>query len=212
VTRRSGYGREKGKTGIETRINMEYNLLMDNLFSNEWVTGIGVSVIAGIILIFLKRFFKKNKKNNGKNINNYKSKDSSYIEPGGSISARDIVINNNANARSKTFINKTIISPSDIKRKLDSVNPYRKGSLANDYKGIKVKWSLELREMSKTKNGNMRVYTSSNGQVSPFVVFEINPKKHPEFKFMDRGDSFLIEGTIEKISNDIYLREVLLIN
>lgn len=57
------------------------------------------------------------------------------------------------------------ITPAQIRKALDNLPPYQKDDIAKNYKGYRIKWSLQLESARKAESGNIRIQASWNNVI-----------------------------------------------
>ena len=156
-------------------------------FTNPWVIGIGTGVIVGLILYFVLGI-GKHKSRPGQLTTQLtttiQEKNHSTPPP---VPAQDAMSN---------------ITLKNIKKYLDSLPPLQRDSAADNYKGIKVSWKVNLHGVSTLPDRKLRLHMYHRGDL---FSFQINctvedPNQYPLLRVINKTQLFTVEGEIEKIT------------
>jgi hypothetical protein len=113
--------------------------------ANPWVIGIGTALIAGLILYFVFGIGKPKSKH-GQITTAIQEKKHSTLPP--------IPVESAMND----------ITPQNIKRYLNSLPPLQRDSAAENYKGIRVSWKLNLAYANTTSSGKLHLMMLSQDE------------------------------------------------
>lgn len=153
-------------------------------FTNPWVIGIGTAIIAGVIVALILRFvfgiWKPKPKHN-------------QISP--------TIEDKNHSTPPPVLSEKTIsdITPKKIREYLDSLPPLQKDSAAENYKGIRVSWKVNLAGASTQRDGKLYLVMFPPERL-PFtsIACTVDPDQYPILRVIKKDQTFTIEGEIEE--------------
>jgi len=160
------------------------------IFKNPWVVtvigGVFVIIIGGLILFYGFGIGKPSQ------ISNTKPPEQTSIEPPEQTSIKP--------PEQTAYI----ITPKDIFANINNVPPAQRNLVAENYKGIKISWKVSLNDVKVLTDGKMRIYAVHQEEGCRCLVrAEIDPNQYPEFKVMNEGTSFNIEGEIDYIDTGL---------
>lgn len=184
------------------------------LFSNPWVIGIGVAVIAGLILSFVFGIGKVKRKHRPDNDamtidKKIQQNNSQTAQPSLSIGNgnSNVTIRQNFEQHIVTApptlpidTTKTNILPKEIFEHLESLPPLQRDISAQNYKGLKVSWKVNLRSTFEVLGKHYLILHHENSSYGS-IVCEADISNYPQLRIMKEGDTFTIDGTISKVDS-----------
>jgi hypothetical protein len=171
---------------------------MIEIFNNQWIVGLGVTVIGGLVLYYVFGIGKKeepskvSKKSLDKKVARIHN---SVLTAGGDILVASSVYKNDDVKKKKRI---KIIDPETIVENIRKSKPFLVDQVTESYKGIRVKWKLKFLYIKNISEDMWRITANSNKGFE-MIMFKINLDEHPEFKSMDKGEEFQVEGVIKEI-------------
>ena len=105
----------------------------------------------------------------------------------------------------------TNIEPVTIKNKLRSTPPFQQTEVANNFKGINVKWSLTLSIIGARRDNSVYVVMKHKNSEFMNVCFHADTNKYPILKIAEENTEFIVSGKIIDCNSfDIELELLLL--
>jgi hypothetical protein len=89
-------------------------------------------------------------------------------------------------------------SPQEIWQEIEVVPPYRQDTIRQDYKGLSVRWGVTLWDATNSPDG-VDIFAYPLSANSPAISFTIDASFYPKIKTMQRGQQFVVQGTIADI-------------
>jgi hypothetical protein len=181
-------------------------------FENPWVIGIGVGIILivlGIIIDIIKIVVKKRIARKIKpEVLKLEERDL----------ASDIVIHDSVPQEKKAQIivleqedlavshysRLLNLTPKAIVEAINKSPPLQKETVGQSYKGIKVKWKVIFRLGTVQKSDESDKYQLSmkpvGGEFYPWISCVVDANVYPQFKILEEGTEFEVEGEIKEAS------------
>jgi hypothetical protein len=96
-------------------------------------------------------------------------------------------------------------SPQEIFDYIDNLYPYQQEEARKDYEGRLVTWAVRFISIEPAFGGGYQVQSSSiieEALFSPSVFFTIDINDYIEFKTMEKGQEFIVQGTIALVGDN----------
>ncbi len=90
-------------------------------------------------------------------------------------------------------------NPKQIMDQLDAVPPLQRDQVAANYKGIPVKWNVNLYSTSTTHSGQTVVFVRYKNRRVPVISFAIDLETYPQLKVLLPKHPIVVEGEIGSI-------------
>jgi hypothetical protein len=187
-------------------------------FSNLWVIGIGVAVIAGLILYFVFGIGKPKRNhpsdNPKVNIQQNIQSNAQVTQPSVIVGSgnSNLVIQQNIQQNpheisptTSSETSKSNISPREIFKYLDSIPPFQRDSIAKNYKDIKVKWDVQFSNYFSS-GGIHYLMLTYQGSIFSDILCQVDLVKYPEFRVIQKDQKLVVEGIIDSVDNKVNLK------
>lgn len=109
--------------------------------------------------------------------------------------------------REKGNLNISDFEATRVSEIINQSPPFQKKQTASNYKGIRIKWEVNLQNVQEPDGNIARVMTLYKNNY-PWVNFSIDLENYPTFKVANLGEKFILTGTIIKTDGATYEIEV----
>lgn len=100
------------------------------------------------------------------------------------------------------------LDPKGIEKAIQNTPPFQRETVAQFYAGQRVTWRVFLQGFSDPDLTNPYVMVRSEPNQSPMIVCHgVDLAQYPEFKTMKEWAPLEVEGTLERVTPDIWLKE-----
>ncbi len=165
------------------------------ILSDPWIITIGGAIVSGLVLYYLFGIGKE-KHINQKGINIIRAK---------KITAGKNVVINQSSASGRSVKkngshNNSRITPASILEEMKNLSPWERNRLKNKYKGLKVSWRVEFRDLiPKSKNEYDLITSYPYGNFWVYVVFTSDTNLYPKLKSIKEKSSLIVDGVISSL-------------
>jgi hypothetical protein len=157
-----------------------------DILANPWVVGIGTAIIAGLVLYYAFGIGRTKHMRHKTGPESHPQPVTNSREERGSISS---------------------VTPKQIVKYLRSLPPLQTDLVANNYKGIKVRWKVNLETARPLAEGKLHLMLLNRGEY-PWVICEVESKRYPELGIIKKNTLFTIQGEIESVDEGtIHLKD-----